>query len=222
MDDGKGWPCFCTLLKQPFLSCRNPSGWLSAYLPCFHGYQWFLSSPPWTISLQTEILFNLSLSFISTDQHQHLFHSCSIFIRECNACWSLNPNSTYCTKSCRGKEDGRETLERKRKVLYLVSQWMELCNDFLRDDERVKLFMKVRDGLLRQKLGNRRHEARSENWCFLPDSVQLRAGWPFWAPGPGKGCEGAAETLHAASPTVSDCAVLFLCRCQSPDTEMNT
>lgn len=58
---------------------------------------------------------------------------------------ALTPDSTYCTKRCRGREDGRETLERKRKVLYLVSQWMELCNDFLRDDERVKLFMKVRE-----------------------------------------------------------------------------
>ncbi|XP_056901232.1 rap guanine nucleotide exchange factor 5-like [Takifugu flavidus] len=49
----------------------------------------------------------------------------------------------YCTKRCRVKEDGREALERKRKVLFLVSQWMELCNDFLRDDERVKHFMKT-------------------------------------------------------------------------------
>lgn len=60
-------------------------------------------------------------------------------------CPSLNPESTYCTKRCTVKEDGREALERKRKVLFLVSQWMELCNDFLRDDERVKHFMKVRD-----------------------------------------------------------------------------
>lgn len=89
---------------------------------------------------------------------------------------ALTPASTYCTKRCRGKEDGRETLGRKRKVLYLVSQWMELCNDFLRDDERVKLFMKVRDGALRPNLGKRRHEERSENRCLLPDSVQLRAG----------------------------------------------
>lgn len=64
---------------------------------------------------------------------------------------ALTPDSTYCTKRCRGKEDGREALERKRKVLYLVSQWMELCNDFLRDDERVKLFMKVRGGASRPR-----------------------------------------------------------------------
>lgn len=60
-------------------------------------------------------------------------------------CPSLNPECTYCPKRCRVKEVGREALERKRKVLFLVSQWMELCNDFLRDDERVKHFMKVRD-----------------------------------------------------------------------------
>uniref|UniRef100_A0A8C4E6F3 Rap guanine nucleotide exchange factor 5 n=1 Tax=Dicentrarchus labrax TaxID=13489 RepID=A0A8C4E6F3_DICLA len=37
----------------------------------------------------------------------------------------------------------KETLERKRKVLHLVSQWMALCKDFLREDEHVKLFMKT-------------------------------------------------------------------------------
>lgn len=91
---------------------------------------------------------------------------------------ALTPDSTYCTKRCRGREDGRETLERKRKVLYLVSQWMELCNDFLRDDERIKLFMKVREtGRRAKKIGKpKRREAQSENGCFLPDSVQLRAG----------------------------------------------
>lgn len=67
-------------------------------------------------------------------------------------CPSLNPEPTYCTKRSRVKEDGREALERKRKVLFLVSQWMELCNDFLRDDERVKLFMKVRDAASRPQI----------------------------------------------------------------------
>uniref|UniRef100_A0A8D0CPA9 Rap guanine nucleotide exchange factor 5 n=1 Tax=Sander lucioperca TaxID=283035 RepID=A0A8D0CPA9_SANLU len=37
----------------------------------------------------------------------------------------------------------KEALERKRKVLHLVSQWMALCKDFLREDEHVKLFMKT-------------------------------------------------------------------------------
>uniref|UniRef100_A0A3Q4HP23 Rap guanine nucleotide exchange factor 5 n=1 Tax=Neolamprologus brichardi TaxID=32507 RepID=A0A3Q4HP23_NEOBR len=43
----------------------------------------------------------------------------------------------------RGKEDRKEALERKQKLLHLVSQWMSLCKDFLREDEHVKLFMKT-------------------------------------------------------------------------------
>lgn len=50
---------------------------------------------------------------------------------------------TYCTKRCRGKEEGKEALYRKRKVLHLVSQWSSLYKDFLREEEHVKLFMKV-------------------------------------------------------------------------------
>uniref|UniRef100_A0A3Q3AYM0 Rap guanine nucleotide exchange factor 5 n=1 Tax=Kryptolebias marmoratus TaxID=37003 RepID=A0A3Q3AYM0_KRYMA len=42
-----------------------------------------------------------------------------------------------------GKEDLKEALERKQKVLHLVSQWMSLCRDFLREDERVKFFLKA-------------------------------------------------------------------------------
>lgn len=44
---------------------------------------------------------------------------------------------------------------------------------------------------------------RNENWHFLPDSLSLCAGWSLWAPGPGEGCGGAAETLPPASQTVS-------------------
>ncbi|XP_060753631.1 rap guanine nucleotide exchange factor 5 [Tachysurus vachellii] len=49
----------------------------------------------------------------------------------------------YCTKRCRGKEEGKEALFRKRKVLHLVSQWSSLYKDFLREEEHVKLFMKT-------------------------------------------------------------------------------
>ncbi|XP_053348579.1 rap guanine nucleotide exchange factor 5 [Clarias gariepinus] len=49
----------------------------------------------------------------------------------------------YCTKRCRGKEEGKEALYRKRKVLHLVSQWTSLYKDFLREEENVKLFMKT-------------------------------------------------------------------------------
>ncbi|KAI7799234.1 putative rap guanine nucleotide exchange factor 5, partial [Triplophysa rosa] len=47
------------------------------------------------------------------------------------------------TKRCRGKEEGKEALYRKRKVLHLVSQWSSLYKDFLREEENVKLFMKT-------------------------------------------------------------------------------
>ncbi|KAM8869113.1 rap guanine nucleotide exchange factor 5-like isoform 2-T2 [Spinachia spinachia] len=49
----------------------------------------------------------------------------------------------YCTKRYRGKEDRKEAVERKRKVLHLVSQWMALCKGFLREDEHVKVFTKT-------------------------------------------------------------------------------
>ncbi|XP_030644944.1 rap guanine nucleotide exchange factor 5 [Chanos chanos] len=49
----------------------------------------------------------------------------------------------YCTKRCRGKEEGKEALYRKRKVLHLVCQWSSLYKDFLREEEHVKLFMKT-------------------------------------------------------------------------------
>ncbi|XP_059411573.1 rap guanine nucleotide exchange factor 5 isoform X2 [Carassius carassius] len=49
----------------------------------------------------------------------------------------------YCTKRCRGKEEGKEALYRKRKVLHLVSQWSTLYKDFLREEENVKPFMKT-------------------------------------------------------------------------------
>ncbi len=42
------------------------------------------------------------------------------------------------------KEEGRDTLLRKRKVLHLLSQWSTLCTDLPRDDEHTKLFLKVR------------------------------------------------------------------------------
>ncbi|KAA0703061.1 Rap guanine nucleotide exchange factor 5 M-Ras-regulated [Triplophysa tibetana] len=41
------------------------------------------------------------------------------------------------------KEEGRETLLRKRKVLHLLSQWSSLCTDLLQDDEHAKLFLKT-------------------------------------------------------------------------------
>ncbi|KAJ8004762.1 hypothetical protein DPEC_G00139650, partial [Dallia pectoralis] len=57
---------------------------------------------------------------------------------------TLTPGPTYCSKRRhRGKEDGQEVLERKRKVLYLVTQWTTLYRDVLQEDEHVKVFMKT-------------------------------------------------------------------------------
>uniref|UniRef100_A0A671UH32 Rap guanine nucleotide exchange factor 5 n=1 Tax=Sparus aurata TaxID=8175 RepID=A0A671UH32_SPAAU len=63
-----------------------------------------------------------------------------VFMSTSDLCQAL---FTYCTKRYRGKEDRKEALERKRKVLHLVSQWVALCRDFLKEDEHVKLFMKT-------------------------------------------------------------------------------
>ncbi|KAM9722925.1 rap guanine nucleotide exchange factor 5b isoform 2-T2 [Menidia menidia] len=64
-----------------------------------------------------------------------------VFMSTSDLCQALLGH--YCTKRHRGKEDRREALERKQKLLHLVSQWMSLCKDFLREDEQVKLFMKT-------------------------------------------------------------------------------
>ncbi|XP_041798348.1 rap guanine nucleotide exchange factor 5-like isoform X2 [Chelmon rostratus] len=64
-----------------------------------------------------------------------------VFMSTSDLCQALLGH--YCTKRYRGKEDRKEALERKRKVLHLVSQWMALCKDFLREDEHVKMFMKT-------------------------------------------------------------------------------
>ncbi|XP_034084203.1 rap guanine nucleotide exchange factor 5-like isoform X1 [Gymnodraco acuticeps] len=64
-----------------------------------------------------------------------------VFMSTSDLCQALLGH--YCTKRHRGKEDRKEAVERKQKVLHLVSQWMALCRDFLRDDEHVKLFMKT-------------------------------------------------------------------------------
>uniref|UniRef100_A0A673H2A6 Rap guanine nucleotide exchange factor 5-like n=1 Tax=Sinocyclocheilus rhinocerous TaxID=307959 RepID=A0A673H2A6_9TELE len=64
----------------------------------------------------------------------------------------------------RVKEQGRDTLLRKRKVLHLLSQWSSLCADLPRDDEHAKLFLKVR---MERREGNKAlfHQlSLKENW----------------------------------------------------------
>ncbi|XP_061572627.1 rap guanine nucleotide exchange factor 5-like isoform X1 [Cololabis saira] len=64
-----------------------------------------------------------------------------VFMSTSDLCQALLGH--YCAKRHKGKEDRKEALERKQKLLHLVSQWMSLCKDFLREDEHVKLFMKT-------------------------------------------------------------------------------
>lgn len=62
----------------------------------------------------------------------------------------------------------------------------------------------------KRKLGvNWTSYGRNENGHFLPDFVPLRAGWPLRAPGPGEGREGTADTVPAASQTVSDHIITY-------------
>uniref|UniRef100_A0A3P9HWW1 Rap guanine nucleotide exchange factor 5 n=1 Tax=Oryzias latipes TaxID=8090 RepID=A0A3P9HWW1_ORYLA len=44
---------------------------------------------------------------------------------------------------CRGQEEGKDVLFRKRKVLQLVSHWSRLYKDFLKEEEHVRSFMKT-------------------------------------------------------------------------------
>ncbi|KAM4597637.1 rap guanine nucleotide exchange factor 5-like, partial [Polymixia lowei] len=49
----------------------------------------------------------------------------------------------YSSARCRGQEEGKDALFRKRKVLQLVSHWSRLYKDFLKEEEHVKSFMKT-------------------------------------------------------------------------------
>ncbi|XP_056618496.1 rap guanine nucleotide exchange factor 5b isoform X1 [Triplophysa dalaica] len=64
-----------------------------------------------------------------------------VFMSTSDLCQALLGH--YCSKKGRLKEEARETLLRKRKVLHLLSQWSSLCTDLLQDDEHAKLFLKT-------------------------------------------------------------------------------
>ncbi|XP_037329897.2 rap guanine nucleotide exchange factor 5 [Pungitius pungitius] len=49
----------------------------------------------------------------------------------------------YSSARCRGQEEGKDALFRKRKVLQLVSHWSRLYKDFLKEEEHVRSFMKT-------------------------------------------------------------------------------
>ncbi|XP_062291858.1 rap guanine nucleotide exchange factor 5 isoform X2 [Scomber scombrus] len=49
----------------------------------------------------------------------------------------------YSSTRCRGQDEGKDALFRKRKVLQLVSHWSRLYKDFLKEEEHVRSFMKT-------------------------------------------------------------------------------
>lgn len=64
-----------------------------------------------------------------------------VFMSTSDLCQALIGH--FCTKRYRGKEDKKEVLHRKQKVLRMVLQWMALCRSFLREDQHVKMFLKT-------------------------------------------------------------------------------
>lgn len=167
-----------------------------------------MSSPPGTISLQTEITFNLSLRSISCDQHRRLFHLCSIFISKSNV-QALTPNPPTAPSAAGWRRMGGRLWRGKgRSCSWCHNGWSCATTSCVMTSVSNTSWRWETWRRAPPKFGRWRHEARGENRCLLSDSVQLRVGWPLRAPGPGKGREGAAETLHAASATVSDCTGL--------------
>ncbi|KAM9487976.1 rap guanine nucleotide exchange factor 5b [Clarias gariepinus] len=64
-----------------------------------------------------------------------------VFMSTSDLCQALLGH--YCLKRGRMKEEGKETLLRKRKVLHLLSQWIVLCRNTLQEGENTKLFLKM-------------------------------------------------------------------------------
>ncbi|XP_038125490.1 rap guanine nucleotide exchange factor 5-like isoform X1 [Cyprinodon tularosa] len=83
----------------------------------------------------------------------------------------------YCSKRHRVKQDQKEALERKQKVLHLVWHWMSLCRGFLREDENVKVFLK---SLYRYVLDDLyEHPALEKDVTELQKLYQLRRRHTF-------------------------------------------
>uniref|UniRef100_A0A8C5HMV3 Rap guanine nucleotide exchange factor (GEF) 5a n=1 Tax=Gouania willdenowi TaxID=441366 RepID=A0A8C5HMV3_GOUWI len=92
---------------------------------------------------------------------------------------------------CRGQEEGKDALFRKRKVLQLVSHWSRLYRDHLKDEEHVRSFMKTlyrcvledlyefptleKDLKEFQKLLRRRHKPMYQQLSLKESSLQLRS-----------------------------------------------
>lgn len=114
-----------------FLRFRNAAGWLSVDLPGVHVHPRPMSSSAGTISL-----------LATFRNHTHILSTSTLHLPPS----ILSPwlALTYGSARCRGQEEGKDTLFRKRKVLQLVSHWSRLYKDFLKEEEHVRSFMKVR------------------------------------------------------------------------------
>ncbi|KAM9340171.1 rap guanine nucleotide exchange factor 5 [Symphorus nematophorus] len=71
-----------------------------------------------------------------------------VFMSTHDLCQALLGQYPYCkthtySARCRGQEEGKDALFRKRKVLQLVSHWSRLYKDFLKEEEHVRSFMKT-------------------------------------------------------------------------------
>ncbi|XP_029022949.1 rap guanine nucleotide exchange factor 5 [Betta splendens] len=64
-----------------------------------------------------------------------------VFMSTSDLCQALLGH--YSSPRCRGQEEGKDALFRKRKVLQLVSHWSRLYKDFLKEEEHVRSFMKT-------------------------------------------------------------------------------
>ncbi|XP_027005069.1 rap guanine nucleotide exchange factor 5b isoform X1 [Tachysurus fulvidraco] len=64
-----------------------------------------------------------------------------VFMSTSDLCQALLGH--YCLKQSRTKNEGKESLLRKRKVLHLLSQWIALGHDTLQDGEHTKVFLKM-------------------------------------------------------------------------------
>lgn len=88
---------------------------------------------------------------------------------------------TYSSTRCRGQEEGRDALFRKRKVLQLVSHWSRLYKNFLKEEERVRSFMKVNKShlfLLIELLGEPLFVCRITHLFFSPLYLHLNVAYP--------------------------------------------
>uniref|UniRef100_A0A096LQ70 Rap guanine nucleotide exchange factor 5 n=1 Tax=Poecilia formosa TaxID=48698 RepID=A0A096LQ70_POEFO len=67
-----------------------------------------------------------------------------VFMSTHDLCQALLGQYPYSISArCRGQEEGKDALFRKRKVLRLVSHWSRLYKDFLKEEEHVRSFMKT-------------------------------------------------------------------------------